>query len=85
MKYLIILLLLFGCATKDAIVVPPEKVVRIDPRALELCEALSILPEQASFEDLLTITIGNIELYANCANRQKNSVILLKQFSNIKE
>ena len=82
MKYLLILLLLFGCATKDAIVVPPEKVVQIDPRTLELCDPLNALPEQASFEDLLTVTIGNIELYANCANRQKNSVILLKKFSN---
>lgn len=83
-RLLIILLVIFlhGCATKDAIVPPPEKIVHIDPRVLESCEPLNKLPENASFEDLLSTTVVNFEIYNACAQKQKNSAILLKKFSN---
>lgn len=86
MKVLAIILstvLLASCiTTKDAIVPPPEKVVHIDARALEPCEELIKLPENASFEDLLGVTVTNFEIYNACAIKQNNSIILLKKFSN---
>jgi hypothetical protein len=87
MRYLLVLLLtgcaMFGKTVPDAVLPPPEKTVHIDPRMLELCDPLIKLPEEStSFEDVLSITISNYELYVNCAQRQKNSVILIKQFSN---
>lgn len=71
-----------SCATKDAIVPPPEKVVHIDARALEPCEPLVKLPDNASFEELISITVSNFELYSVCVIKQDNSIILLKKFSN---
>lgn len=81
---LILVVLLSGCftTTKDAIVPPPEKIVHIDPRILEECEPLIKLPENASFEDLLSITVFNFEVYNICATKQHNSIILLKKFAN---
>lgn len=81
---LIMFILLSGCSIfkKDAIVPPPEKVVQIDPRVLELCEPLNGLSEEATFEDLLATTVFNFELYNACAQKQRNSVILLKKFAN---
>lgn len=87
MKYLLILLILVGCATKpDAIVPPPEKYVHIDPRILEPCENLIELPPDTStFEDLLKITLVNFEIYSDCALKHRNSTILLKKFANKEE
>jgi len=86
MKNLLLVLLLAGCAsTPTAILPPPDKTVKLDPRMLELCEFVNKLPEKASFEDVLSITITNLELYASCANKQKNSVKILKEFANMKE
>jgi hypothetical protein len=86
MKYLLILLLLVGCVTKppvpDAVLPPKEKVVRIDPRIFELCEPLFNLNENASFDDVLKITLDNFELYTACSSKQSRAVKLLKQFSN---
>lgn len=81
---ILLILLLTGCisTTPDAVLPPPQKIVHIDARALELCEPLFTISESASFEEILKTTIANFELYADCSNRQKNSVILLKQFSN---
>jgi hypothetical protein len=86
-KWILILLLLTGCATviPDAVLPPPEKVVRIDPRILELCEPLRNLPETATFDDVLTVTLANFELYVACSTKQSRAVKLLKEFSNYKE
>ena len=88
MRYLLITLLLSGCfaTVPDAVAPPPEKVVHIDPRVLEPCEPLLKLPDQStSFEDVISITLANYEIYSNCATKQKNSSILLREFSNTKE
>jgi hypothetical protein len=89
MKILIILIfLLVGCATTkipDAVLPPVEKTVRIDPRIFELCDPLKNLPENASFEDVLAITISNFEIYSTCSIKQSKAVKLLKEFSNYKE
>lgn len=88
MKILLILLFIAGCTTTkvpDAVLPPPEKVVRIDPRILELCEPLKNLPETATFEDVLVITLTNFEIYSACSVKQSKAVRLLKEFSNNKE
>lgn len=61
---------------------PQEKVVHIDPYNLEPCLPIIRL-EEGSNE--LEVSIKNIEIYADCKNRQNNSIILLKKFSNYKE
>lgn len=82
-RVLLICILLAGCVTTpDAIVPPPERKVHIDPRVLEPCEPLLFLSESASFEELITITVNNFEIYATCAEKQKNSALLLKRFTN---
>jgi len=87
--FLIILLFLTGCATTtkipDAVLPPEEKIVRIDPRVFELCEPLKNLPENATFEDVLVITVANFELYSACSVKQSRAVRLLKEFSNYRE
>jgi hypothetical protein len=88
MKYLLILLLLAGCATKpipDAVLPPKEKVVRIDPRMFELCEPLLNLPAESNFDEVLAVTINNFELYVACSTKQSRAVKLLREFSNQKE
>lgn len=85
---LIILIFLVGCTTTkvpDAVLPPEEKTVRIDPRIFELCEPLKNLPEIATFEDVLVITINNFEIYAACSIKHSRAVKLLKEFSNTKE
>jgi hypothetical protein len=88
-KYLLILLLLAGCASKppvpDAVLPPKEKVVRIDPRIFELCEPLQNLAENATFDDVLAVTINNFEIYVACSTKQSRAVKLLREFSNQKE
>jgi hypothetical protein len=90
MRYLLILLLLSGCAFNkpkppDAVLPPTEKVVRIDPRMLELCEPLKNLPAETNFEEVLSITIDNFEIYNACSVKQSRGVKLLREFSNQKE
>lgn len=85
-KLLLIILasILIGCATTQ----PPgptiviDKVVHIDPRALQACEPLVGLNSVASFEDILATSVQNMEIYADCKGKQDNSIILLKKFSN---
>lgn len=86
MKYLLILLLLAGCSwpiKPDAVL--PEKVVHIDARVLQPCSPLQPLPENATFDELLSVAFSNMEIYNDCKAKQGTSIKLLKQFSNIKE
>jgi hypothetical protein len=84
-----LLLVLTGCATKpkppDAVLPPTERVVHLDPKILASCDKLEPLPESATWEDVLNVTINNYEKYAACARKQENSIFLLKRFSNYKE
>lgn len=85
MKVLItlILVLLSACASPkyENVIPPPERVIHIDPRMLELCQPVLKLTTELNEE----VFIHNLEIYADCANKQKNSVILLKEFSNYKD
>lgn len=90
MKILYILALCIGLSScglfpKKPDVIITEKVVRIDPRALESCKDLENVIEPVTFESLLITSINNAELYLDCRNKQENSIKLLKEFSNIKE
>jgi hypothetical protein len=85
-----LVVLLTGCASlkekfcADAIV--PEKTVQIDPRALEECKELVLLPaNNPTFEGVLVNTSANAVIYAECKNKQHDSILLIKKFANIKE
>jgi len=77
---------LSGCiwATKHEATIP-EKVVKLDPQVYQPCKSLSLLPDNASFEELAATTATNFLVYSDCKAKQDNSIILLKQFSNYKE
>lgn len=93
-KFLILLLsslLLVGCqTTKDssAVINPVEK-VKLNPRSLEPCAPLRAvkLPENGEdgFLYFLENHTANANMYAECASKQNNSIILLKRFANIKD
>jgi hypothetical protein len=91
-KLFIILAVIFntGCATlvdkicKDALIT--EKVVQVDPRALEECKELVRLPDRsATFSDVLTNTTENAIIYYECKSKQRDSILLIKRFANIKD
>lgn len=80
-----LLSLLVSCSTTPtAILTPTDRTVHIDARILELCGPLEKVIVGASFDEALTVTIRNYELYRVCADKQKASVELLKEFSNTK-
>jgi hypothetical protein len=89
MKYLlplILSILLVSCATNSGLVLPSnDQVIKLDPRALAECDPLLSIQPPITFENVLKISLDNIELYAKCADKQKASIKLLKQISNIKE
>ena len=87
MKKLLIALLivLAGCSTIKPTAILAEKVVHIDARALEPCIDLVGVPDNASFEDLMSSVVTNFQTYSECKSKQDNSIKLLKQFANIKE
>lgn len=93
MRYYLVLmslLLLSGCGTIQKLVCedksPPEKQVIIDPRYLEDCQSLQPLSSAAevTFETVLVNTADNAILYAECKNKQKGSINLIKMLGNIK-
>ncbi len=59
-----------------------DKIVKIDPSALERCLPQKPLTDP---DQLLEISLANMDIYAQCVNKQDNSIKLLKQFSNYKE
>lgn len=84
---LVLAITLSGCVLfkkDDPILV--DRVVRIDPRALESCSnLLKLSTPQASFEELLQVSINNMELYNDCKLKQDNSIRLIRELSNNKE
>jgi hypothetical protein len=75
---------LSGCvwnAKPDIPVITP-KVVHIDARAYERCEPLRPLSNP---DELLQISLANMEIYSQCVRKQDNSIKLLKEFANYKE
>lgn len=92
MKYAIILaLLLSGCGTiekycKEVILVDPKETVQVDPRALEECKDLALLPDKnVTFEAVLSNVAENSVIYSECRNKQSNSIVIIKRFANIKD
>ena len=85
MKYLLLVLVLVGCATAPLpTIVPPSKVVHIAPSVLESCTLLDENPLVSTFEDVLVLYSELATAYGVCADKQSNSIKLLKEFGNIK-
>ncbi len=86
MRILIILLLLAGCATPpDAVVPPKEQTVQLDSSVYEECKPLLRLEKGADHDGILKVTTDNAELFAQCARKQKDSIAIIRKFSNKKE
>lgn len=79
---------LTGCACfkkPDPPFIPPEKVVNIDSKVLELCGLLKEDINLSSFDQyILTEYPQIVRQYTDCAIKQSNSVKLIKQLGNIK-
>ena len=88
---LILSIFLQGCAFLDFFrkpdipAVSPQKVVKLDPDVYKTCDLLKEDLAIATFEDSLIAYSDLATLYGKCANKQKDSVKLLKDFSNYKE
>lgn len=92
MKYLMCIILalsLSGCASlKDSFcdysMIPASKPIEIDPKLLEECESfvLPVLP--LTWESLLNNAKENKLIHLTCIKKQKDSIIVLKKFSNNK-
>lgn len=84
MKYFVILLasLLIGCTSAPVATIVDKK-VHIDSAVLEPC---ALIPNTKinSIEDVLLENIDLYTLYATCAKKQDNSVLIIKEFGNIK-
>jgi hypothetical protein len=88
MSKLLIILAIFlsGCSTvtefmcKD-ILVTEEKIV-IDSRYYEECQPLNTLGVNPTFSDVLLNTVENAEIYNICSSKQRDSILLLKRFTN---
>lgn len=80
---LILSLFLFGCAHKE-IIVPPDRVVEIDPKLLQPCELLNEEVSITSFNEILSEYATLSTKYGICANKQSSSIKLLKEFGNTK-
>lgn len=78
--------LLFGCSTfkiKEP-VVELTKPMQFDRELLELCPALDDKVMAPTFENVQTAYADTANKYAVCANKQYNSVKIIKEFGNIK-
>lgn len=93
MKFILAIILslsLQGCALLDFFKKheePPAittQKVSIDSSKLEQCEQLPENIAVGSFEYMLAVHGQIVELYAKCAGKQADSIILLKKFGNIK-
>lgn len=85
---LIIILSIFltscACFKKPETVVPPDRIVNIDPRVLQYCDLLKENLDISTFDDIL-IAYSDISIsYSVCANKQATSIKLLKEFGGIK-
>jgi len=74
-----------SCFITKPVATITDKPVHIDARLLEPCSRLSSISNEASFEELLKVSFDNFQIYTECYDKQRASVILLKQFSNNKD
>ena len=87
MKKLLIICLLIGLGGCDYFSKPAiisQKTIKIDPRVLEQCEEIPLVPAPASWDDILTNHKEIVEQYYDCKQKQLNSTKLLKDIGNIK-
>ena len=75
-------LFLLGCAHHE--VIPGDKIVDIDPKLLQPCDLLNENVKITSFSDVIAEYGILSTAYGVCANRQADSIKLLKQFGNLK-
>lgn len=84
---IILSIALTGCGflkNKIEPVIDSTRTVKVDPRALEPCPVLSEEVTILTFEDSL-IAYSNLgTMYSICANKQNDSIKIIKQFGNIK-
>jgi hypothetical protein len=78
-KYLLILIMLTGCATTQPIIT--KEPVHIDQYMLESCKPIT-KPEINEFSDVLTSTKEILTAYTECKNKLDANIIVLKKFSN---
>jgi hypothetical protein len=89
---LLITLLLQGCTLlhffkkpePPPAIPPTTKTANLDSASLLLCDKLKEAVDVKSFEEIIAVYGELTTQYVTCANRQSNSVKLLKQFGNIK-
>lgn len=82
---LIASLMLSGCLGIGGPVLPEEgKVITVDMEYYKECEPLKTL-ENSTFEAVLDNTIENVAIYKKCRDKQHNSILLIKKFTNVKE
>lgn len=83
---LILSIFLTGCTIfkkTEVPVVEPTKVLNIDPKLLQPCQLLSTTT-LASFDDVVNAYSDLAIKYVNCANKQQDAALLIKEFGNIK-
>jgi hypothetical protein len=78
----ILVLFLTGCAHHE--IIPADRAVDIDPKLLQPCELLNTEVKITSFNDVILEYSALSTKYGVCANRQADSIKLIKQFGNIK-
>jgi hypothetical protein len=81
---LLISILLTGCNHMGT-VVPTDQIIRLDPSVVASCDPLLKVEPPITFENVLNISIKNMELYAKCSDKHEAAVKLLKKVSNVKE
>lgn len=86
--FLIIILSIFlqSCAaTKEVPIIHEAKVIQLDSGVLQLCQELDETVKIMAFQDIITVYSDLATKYTLCANKQADSVKLLKQFGGIKD
>lgn len=85
-----ILLMVTGCSTvctdycKSSLIT--NDTVHVEPGVLELCKAqVPLSPNTQSFEEVLLNIKENKIIYNECASKQRDSVLIIKKFANIKD
>ena len=81
-----------GCASikeavcgKPDIIVPENKVIKVDPKLLEPCKALTEMAlATPTWDDYLVLTGDNAIAYADCKHKQESSIQFIKEVGNIK-
>lgn len=78
---LLISILLSGCfGTLPGISVKDK--IDINPSVLESCLPLREVPHNATFSDILVVSVKNAEVYLDCKRKQDTSIQVIKEITN---